>query len=248
MAKRPKMPRTQGQRALLAKDVATPSQEGYGPFTTAAPVDSSLPPPERVRQAMLNAAAVHSHFEWVAGFENEYLDQREELEKEYQRARKRDGKFARSPWEQHAKALAELAEQKRRWAVRLQVIAAQRELDFIWREAGGGTCPVPRWDDKYTPVLDRATLHRIVQAAHPEITENAARWFREKVEPVVDVEQLPGERESVRVNIRMLRDAFPNVEEASLLAPLRAKNRARRENSDVALAAKPAHRRATHTK
>lgn len=247
MVKRPKVP-TEGQRALLARDTATPSTEGYGRFTTAAPVDPALSPPDRVRQAMLNAAAVQPQFEWVAGFEDEYLDTREELEKRYQRSRQRDGKLARAPWDEHAQALRNLSEQKHRWAIRLQVVAAQRELDRIWREVGDGPCPVPRWDDQYTPVLDRATLHRIVQAAHPEITENAARWFRESVAPVVDVEQFPGKRESLRINIRMLRDAFPNVDEAALLAPPREKNRRRREKSDVAPVAKPSHRRATRTK
>lgn len=246
MAKRPKVP-TEGQRALLAKDAATPSGEGYGKFTSAAPVDPTLPPPERVRQAMLNAAAVQSHFEWAAMFDYEYDVRREELETEYLRARKRDGKLARAPWDEHTRALRELAEQKRRWEVRLQVVAAQRELDRIWREAGGGTCPVPRWDDEYTPVTDRATLHRIVQAAHPEIAENAGRWFAEKVEPFVDVQRSPGERESVRVNIRMLLDTFENVDVAALRNPPRQKNR-RRGKSDVPPAPEPSHPRATQTK
>lgn len=247
MAKRPKVP-TAGQRALLAKDTANPSGEGYGRFTSAAPVDPALPPPERVRQAMLNAAAVLSHFEWAAMFDYEYDVRREELENEYIRARKRYGKLARAPWDEQARALRELAEQKRRWAIRLQVVAAQRELDLIWREAGGGTCPVPRWDDEYTPVLDRATLHRIAQAAHPgAIVENAARWFTERVEPSVDVQRSPGERESVRVNIRMFRELYPNVTEQALRNPPRQKNR-RRGKSDVPPAPEPGHRRATQTK
>lgn len=249
MAKRPKVP-TEGQRALLAKDTATPSGESYGKFTNAAPVDPSLPPPERVRQAMLNAAAVQSHFEWAAMFDYEFEVRREELENEYLRARKRDGKLARAPWDEHTRALRELAEQKRRWEVRLQVVAAQRELDRIWREAGGVTCPVPRWDDEYTPVIDRATLHRIVQAAHPEIAENAGRWFEEKVEPFVDVQRSPGKRESVRVNIRMLLDVFRDVDVAALRNPPRLKNQSRRSprNSDVPRDDPPGHPRATRTK
>jgi hypothetical protein len=190
------------------------------------PPDTALPLAARVSQAMESGSALSDHFSALAHLEPRCIDEVEGVKRKRRRIEREQGPDAfRSAMN---KPLERLARDKVTWRVRLQIIAAQLELMSAWAATGATPFPVRCVGDEYSAPLDFATLHRIVGKRY-DIDKNPQRWADNNLRLIVHLELVSPEtgRETIRVNIRMLREAFPlltDADRSELLNPTRLKN------------------------